>query len=286
VKLEFIAMKKIFIVLFISFFQLAQAAWLTSFEDAQKMALATNKFIIIDFYASWCGPCLKMDSESWNEEQVKGVLENYVTVKIDIDSNNELAAKYGVSSIPHLFIVDGNGFEVYNFLGYQDSSGLKRELEKFALSTAFLSSDLVGFYKNKGFTSAIRISNKYLDYSLYVDKSIKREILLISGLYLNTARKELSKTDSDYTNKKQMLELFELYKLAYGYNFKKLDKKIAELDETKISKDNISFYCFLKYISAKGLNKDDFQVIEEKLKQIEGFDYFAKKADFILSKQG
>ncbi len=277
-------MKKILILLFVLTFQLSEAAWLTSFEEAQKEALATNKFMIVDFWATWCGPCKKMDSDSWSDQNVNLVLLNYVKVKINIDFERELANKYGINSIPNMFIMDANGKVVYSFSGYHDANGLKRELDKFALSTQFLSSDLATYYKLKGYNSSVRISQKYFDYSLLVNKDIQWDIINTADDYLADAKKMLSKTDEGYAEKKQRLELLSLYKIAYTSNFSKLEKKINEFKENEISENNTDQYYFLKYLVYKGTKKEGSTVLEEKVKTIEGFDYFIQKINLIIAK--
>ena len=62
---------------------------------------------IIDFYADWCGPC-KMVAPILNE-----IAHDYagkiVIYKVDTDRENELATKFGISSIPTLLFVPKNG---------------------------------------------------------------------------------------------------------------------------------------------------------------------------------
>ena len=278
-------MKKLIILLFVLASNLTEAAWLTSFEEAQKEALASNKFIIVDFWAVWCGPCKKMDSDSWSDENVNLVLQDYVKVKIDIDFERGLANKYGISSIPNMFIMDANGKVVYSFSGYHDAIGLKRELDKFALSTQFLTSDLAIYHKLKGYNSSIRIAQKYFDYSLLVNKDIQWDIINTADDYLTDAKKMLSKTDESYAENKQRLELLNLYKIAYSNNFSKLEKKLAEFKENEIIENNIDQYYFLKYLVYKGTKKEGLNTaLEEKVKTIEGFDYFIQKIDLIIAK--
>lgn len=270
-------------VLFLS--QFCNAEWISSFEDGKKMALASNKFMIVDFWAIWCGPCKKMDANSWNDERVKSVMENYIQVKIDFDTNRELVKSYSVNGIPNIFIMDGNGKVVFSVLGYLNANDLLKELDKFALSTEYLSMDLINYFKVQNFNSSIRVSQKYFDYSLLVDAAIKNDFIKISEDYLLDAKRELSKKDENYIEKKQKLELIELFRFAYNFNFEKLDKKLAELAESEIKENNLGHYYFLKYLILKAMNKDDFSALTERAKKIDDFDYFIRKADFIISKK-
>ena len=278
-------MKKIYLFCLLLLCQFSNANWMTSFDDAKKIALATNKFMIVDFWATWCGPCNKMDSESWSNAEVNQILDGYVQVKIDIDREKTLAKQYGIESIPNMFIMDGNGKVVYTFFGYHDAEKLKSELEKFAFSTEFLSNELINYFKLKNYNTSLRVFQKYLDYSLLVKSDVKDKILDISESYFDEAKKALSKNDADYAEKKQKLDLFKLYGFAYDLKFEKLSKKLAELKENEIKESNKNYYYFLKYITAKALNSDDFASLETTLKNIEGFDYFIEKANFILSKR-
>lgn len=277
-------MKKLLLFLLLTLSQFSNANWMTSFEDAKKMSLATHKFMIVDFWATWCGPCNKMDSNSWNDAQVNQVLAGYIQVKIDIDRNKELANAYGIQSIPNMFIMDGNGKVVYSFSGYHDPAELKRELDKFSFSTEFLSNDLVNYFKMKNYNTSTRVFLKCLDYALLVDAKVKDKIVGLAENYLDDAKKELSKKDDGYVEKKQKLELLKLVELAYEFKFDKISKKLIELNETEITENNKDYYNFLKYISSKALHSTDFASIETRAKEIEGFDYFIQKADFILSK--
>lgn len=274
-------MKKYIIILILLSFQITNANWLTSFEDAQKTALATNRFIIVDFWATWCGPCLEMEKTVWNNNQLEETLEGFVKLKIDIDENRELATKYGISSIPYILIIDANGKVIQNILGFQNIQNLKSEIEKFNLSTEFLSTDLINYFKAKNFSTTIKITQKYYDFSLLIDRNVKKKTLNVCKDYLNDCKMTLDKKEIDYPKKNQKIELYKLYDLAYNFEFNKLNKKISEFKTEEIDPINEYSYWFLKYLAIKGTSKTTFE-IEETLKN-KGLEGVINKGNEVFS---
>ena len=74
--------------------------------------------ILIDFFATWCGPC-KMLSPI-----LEKVESNLKVVKVDVDEFEDLAREYGVMSIPTLVVLE-NGKEVNRHIGFIDKNNLE-----------------------------------------------------------------------------------------------------------------------------------------------------------------
>lgn len=78
---------------------------------------------LLDFYATWCGPCKVLSKK----------LKDFDTcelVKIDIEEeeNDELVDKFGIRSVPTLVLVDDNGEKLQSWVGLQDVEKLKEEI--------------------------------------------------------------------------------------------------------------------------------------------------------------
>ena len=82
-------------------------------ENFETEVLNSEKTVLIDFYADWCGPC-KMLSRV--VEQFANENENIKVVKINVDDEQDLAIEYGVMSIPTLVVIK-NGQEVNRSVG-------------------------------------------------------------------------------------------------------------------------------------------------------------------------
>ena len=74
-------------------------------ENFEKEVLQSEKLVLVDFYADWCGPCQMMGPVV---EEISNEVNDAQVCKINIDEQMSIAQKYGVMSIP-TFIVFKNG---------------------------------------------------------------------------------------------------------------------------------------------------------------------------------
>ena len=89
--------------------------------------LMNEKAVLVDFFATWCGPC-KMLSPVL--EGVAEKMKDKVTiVKLDVDRSPDLAAKFGVMSVPTM-IMFKNGRQVDAFSGYMPEANLMANIER------------------------------------------------------------------------------------------------------------------------------------------------------------
>ncbi len=82
-------------------------------ENFEKEVLKSDKPVIVDFWAAWCGPCKMLSPVV---DQLAEELEGVKVGKINIDEQMELAEKYNVSSIPCV-VAFKNGEEVNRSVG-------------------------------------------------------------------------------------------------------------------------------------------------------------------------
>ena len=83
--------------------------------------LAENKTVLVDFFATWCGPCKMLAPVL---EEVASEFDDVEFVKVDVDECPELAQRYGVAVIPTLFVIKG-GEKVATTKGYMDADALR-----------------------------------------------------------------------------------------------------------------------------------------------------------------
>jgi thiol-disulfide isomerase/thioredoxin len=221
------------------------STWLKDLEQAKKLALSTDRLILVDFWASWCGPCKRMDQESWRDPEIQNLMQQYVPLQIDIDSKRKEAMRYGVRSIPYIFIIDGNGEIIYQSLGYMNKNEVAEVLKKYAVNTGFLRGEAVAFYQHENYVTSLRLAEKYLDYSLYLDKEVKPEFIRLAENYLRKGEKMLKKKQKNYKFMKEKVELLELTADLYLENDKAVLTSIEEIEFETTNVNNRGLYAYL-----------------------------------------
>ena len=77
-------------------------------ENFEKEVLNSEKPVLVDFYADWCGPCNAMDPIV--EELATELNEKAKVGKINVDENSDIAVEYNVMSIPTFIIFRNHRF--------------------------------------------------------------------------------------------------------------------------------------------------------------------------------
>lgn len=95
-------------------------------ENFEEEVLKSDKTVLIDFYADWCGPCRMMGPIV--EEIANTAAENVKVGKVNVDDNQELAVKFGIMSIPTLIIFK-NGKPVESLIGVRDKAEIMEKLK-------------------------------------------------------------------------------------------------------------------------------------------------------------
>lgn len=94
-------------------------------KEAYHELIKKINYVLVDFYAEWCGPCKKM--KPFLEKMAKDKKLGVEVIRIDVDQHSTLATSLAVEALPTLKMYKG-GTEVWNHIGYIDEQKLKAAL--------------------------------------------------------------------------------------------------------------------------------------------------------------
>src|SRR5438477_6501304 len=92
-------------------------------EFKWKEVVRAAEPVLVDFWASWCPPCRAMNPV------VEALARDFKVCKVNVDTNQELAARYNVSSIPTFLVIEG-GRIAARHAGVTPEATLRAELQK------------------------------------------------------------------------------------------------------------------------------------------------------------
>lgn len=138
-------MKKILLLLMNLFVGLSVFAQGVNFQElslakALEKAKGENKYVFVDCYTSWCGPCKMMASQVLSQKKVGDYMnDKFVSVKIDMEKGEgpDVQKRYGVKAYPTFLIIQPDGNLIHQVVGYNEPDKfIKRVDESFDSSKA------------------------------------------------------------------------------------------------------------------------------------------------------
>lgn len=94
-------------------------------SNFQQEVLEFKGFVLVDFWASWCGPCLMLSPFI---EEIENERKDIKVVKIDVDQNQNLAIQYNISSIPAVLIFN-QGKVIDTIIGFHQKQDYLKALK-------------------------------------------------------------------------------------------------------------------------------------------------------------
>jgi thioredoxin-like negative regulator of GroEL len=222
----------------------SQVSWLNNEKIAKAIATEKDQLILMDFWATWCGPCRKMDNDMWNTKEFKALSENFVPLKIDIDREKELARAYNIRSIPHVVLATASGEVVWEQTGYSHSAPYEKILKNLPESLNGINTKLLTLSEEFNDEEYFSIGNSYLELAMESSDDLKRGFFSLSDKYFKEITKN-SENDENIAFAEMKMLLNDAYLGRYKRAVRKVDKiEVNQNEDLADMKQFIKAYCF------------------------------------------
>lgn len=103
--------------------------FVVGYNQGLEKARAENKPAMLFVTATWCGWCKKLANESFNDPEVRQLLDKFVLVIVDLDTEEEVANKLGVQGVPYIVFESPEGKKLSVTEGYKPIPEFKADVQ-------------------------------------------------------------------------------------------------------------------------------------------------------------
>ena len=275
--------------------------WMTSLDIAKRLSRSQNKPILMVWEEATLYPLpvyIKLENgrgtvvdDLFSSVELNRVIwEYFVPVKINEllyeDLYNEIKGKRKQNYIDKfnddsMKVMDANGNIIGASGAFTGLLNFTNFVAKYALKTTFLENELLNYHNKKDFYTAFYLGSKYIDYSIFMDKNVRPEILNLSSIYLDEANNLLI-NDNALEDKEPLLErlrLTELKQELIKNNPRRVLRQLKKIDTDQIEGANKSLLSFLYYTAYRLIgDKEEFTKLESEISLLN-----LKQAQYIVN---
>lgn len=243
--------------------------WMTSLEVAQRLARRQNKMILMVWQEATEYPLtvatigtngrLVFVEDLFSTPELSEVLWKYfVPVRVDESMYNDLYADIkGKRSSRYINVFQDDSVKIMDANGHlvlvsgvmgENFLYLDKLIEKYALNTNYIAPELEAYATQKDFYATYYLASKYLDYSIFLKKEIRKEILDLATIYIEEAMVLVSSlNEADKKALEQQLALLPLKKDLILGRARKVIRTLNKLDQAEFKEAAQTEIAFLYY---------------------------------------
>ncbi|MBT8272601.1 MAG: hypothetical protein KJO77_02265 [Bacteroidia bacterium] len=274
-------MKKItivFLLFIVSVNQCISQEWMTSLEIAKRLARVQNKMLFVMWEEStkYEFPVVFDDENGQayytdlfeNENINKIIWAYFVPVKLndltypDLFSKieNKRSDKYiRLFQNDGIKIMDANGNILNTGSFHMDPFNFVDFIERYQLNTSFLKAQLHNYFEKRTFYTTMALGSKYLDYAVFVNKKVRKEVTDLAFIYIDESYELLGVENIENKEAyRQRFILLELKKDLILNRPRKVLRYLKKVDVSSINPLNESLFAFAHYAA--------YQLIEDEKK--------------------
>ncbi|MBV7270418.1 hypothetical protein [Winogradskyella luteola] len=254
-------------------------AWMTNLDIAQKLAMVENKMVLMVWEGTteYTYPVFVNDDKGrtvfienlFTDEYISPLIWKYFIPVIV--SENKYGSMYyeikGKRSQKYIDKFNDNSIKIMDINGnilnasdvyLEDLENITKIIQKYGLNTEFIAPKLKGYYNEKTFFSAYYLASKYMDYTMYINKNQRKDLIDLSTIYLKEARL-LTKTEpkEDQAVLQQRCDLLEIQQLLLLKRPRRVLRLLKRMDAEDINNTNTAFMAFLFYTVHMSLGDND-----------------------------